>query len=73
MNSGSVTETWSSSEYQIVVAVDRPRSGQLQPFTSSKIHAGTDRSQGAEDVARCRKRGERSPKQTVRDWGRKQA
>jgi len=47
--------------------------GQLQPFTSSKIHAGTDRSQGAADVARCRKRGERSPKQTVRDWGRNQA
>lgn len=47
--------------------------GQLQPLTTSEIRAGNDRSEGAAAIARCRKRGERSPKQTAPILGRQPA
>jgi hypothetical protein len=47
--------------------------GQLQPLTTSEIRAGNDRSEGAAAIARCRKRGERSPKQTAQVLGRQPA
>ena len=39
----------------------RSQIGHLRPFISQNTHVRNDRSQGAADVARCRKRGERSP------------